>query len=101
MIYTFDAKGCLFYPIMKSFFGLDDNDVYKSIQEGYKLLQKQLSIKTVSYDSLKGALIPNQDIERFETCFVIDSTQIECADYGNYVFQKMIPLLDKELPSSF
>ena len=96
MIYTFDAKGCLFYLIMKSFFGLDDNDVYKSIQEGYKLLQKQLSIKKVSYDSLKGALIPNQDKERFETCFVIDSTQIECVDYGNYVFEKMIPLLDKE-----
>ncbi len=49
MIYTFDAKGCLFYPIMKSFFGLDDNDVYKSIQERYELLQKQLSIKKVSY----------------------------------------------------
>lgn len=96
MIYTFDAKGFLLYPVMKSYFGLSDNDVYKSIREGFGLLLKQLNIKKVSYDSLKGALIPNQDKDRFETCFVIDSTQIEYNDYGNYVFEKLIPLLDKE-----
>ena len=33
MIYTFDAKGCLFYPIMKAFFRLDDNDVYQSMKD--------------------------------------------------------------------
>lgn len=96
MIYTFDAKGFLLYPVMKSYFGLNDNEVYKSIQEGFELLLKQLNIKRVSYERLKGALIPNQDKDRFETCFVIDSTQIECNDYGNYVFEKLIPLLDKE-----
>lgn len=96
MIYTFDAKGCLLYPVMKSCLKLSDNDVYSSIQEGFALLQKQLSIKKVSYDSLKGALIPNQDKDRFETCFMIDTAQIECADYGHYVFERLIPLLDKE-----
>lgn len=48
MIYTFDAKEFLLYPVMKSYFELSDNDVYKSIQEGYELLLKQLNTKKVS-----------------------------------------------------
>ena len=61
MIYTFNAKEFLLYPVMKSYFELSDNDVYKAIWEGFELLLKQLNRKKVSYDSLKSALIPNQD----------------------------------------
>ena len=96
MIYTFDAKDFLLYPVMKSCFGLSDDDVYEAIQEGFQRLLKQLDMKKISYKSLKRALIPNQQKGRFETCFVIDSAQIDCDDYGNYVFEKLIPLLDKE-----
>lgn len=96
MIFTFDAKGFLLYPVMKSYFELSDDDVYESIQEGFNLLLERLKMKKISYDSLKRALVPNQDKDRFETCFVIDSAQIDCCDYGNYVFEKLIPLLDKE-----
>lgn len=96
MIYTFDAKGFLLYPLMKSVLKLSDDSVYKSIQDGFQILLKQLDRKGISYNALKGALIPNQDKDRFETCFVIDSAQIDCADYRNYVFEKLIPLLDKE-----
>lgn len=81
---------------MKSYFELSDDDVYKTIQDGFKLLLDQLAIKKISYDSLKRALVPNQDKDRFETCFVIDSAQIDRCDYGYYVFEKLIPLLDKE-----
>lgn len=96
MIYTFDAKGFLLYPVMKSAFGLSDVDVYKAIQDGFEVLQKQLKSKKISYDLLKGALIPNQDKDKFETCFVFDSAQIDSADYGYYVLEKFLPLLDKE-----
>lgn len=41
-------------------------------------------------------MIPNQDKDKFETCFVIDSSQINSSDYGYYIFEKLIPLLDKE-----
>lgn len=91
MIYTFNAKGCILYPVMKSYFELSDDDVYKTIQDGFKLLLDQLAIKKISYDSLKRALVPNQDKDRFETCFVIDSAQIDRCDYGYYVFEKLIP----------
>lgn len=96
MIYTFDAKGFILYPVMKSYFDMSDDEVYRVIREGFEILSKQLDMKKISYNSLKGALIPNQDKDRFETCFVIDTLQIDCADYGNYVFEKLIPLLDKE-----
>ena len=81
---------------MKSCFALNENDVYKTIQDGFVMLQKQLALKGISYDSLKGALIPNQDKDKYEACFVIDSTQIASSDYGYHVFEKLIPLLDKE-----
>lgn len=96
MIYTFDAKGFLLYPIMKSVFELSDDNVYATIQDGFATLQKQLTMKNLSYDGLKGALIPNQDKDKFETCFVFDSVQIDSDDYGYHVFEKLIPLLDKE-----
>lgn len=96
MIYSFDAKGFLLYPVMKSAFGLSNEDVYKAIQDGFEVLQKQLALKKIPYDLLKGALIPNQDKDKFETCFVFDSAQIDSADYGYYVFEKLLPLLDKE-----
>ena len=96
MIYTFDAKGFLLYPVMKSAFEFSDEDVYKAIQDGFEVLQKQLKLKKIPYGPLKGALIPNQDKDRFETCFVFDSEQIDSADYGYYVFEKLLPLLDKD-----
>lgn len=96
MIYTFDTKGFLFYPIMKANFHLSDENVYKTIQDGFDILQKQLTLKNIAYDTLKGALIPNQSKDKFETCFIIDSSQMGSSDYGDYVFEKFIPLLDKQ-----
>lgn len=60
-IYTFNAAGFLLYPVAKAYFSLDDKDVYKMIEDGFSILQKQLSLKGISYNELKGALIPNQD----------------------------------------
>ena len=96
MIYTFDAKGFILYPVMKSALELSDQDVYKAIQDGFEVLQKQLKLKRISYDQLRGALVPNQEKDRFETCFVFDSEQINSADYGYCVFEKLLPLLDKD-----
>ena len=65
-IYTFNAAGFLLYPVAKAYFSLDDKDVYKMIEDGFSILQKQLSLKGISYNELKGALIPNQDKKRAE-----------------------------------
>ena len=94
MIYTFNARGFLLYPVMKSAFGLNDEAVYNTIREGFELLQKRLILKNFSYDSLKGALVPNQDKDKFETCFVFDSEQMDSATCDSFVFEKLLPLLD-------
>lgn len=81
---------------MKSVFELSDESVYDTIQNGFETLQAQLSKKNISYEDLKGALIPNQDKDKFETCFIFDAGQIDCADYGYYVFKKLIPFMDRK-----
>lgn len=53
--FEFFSKDFLLYPVMKSYFDLSENDVYKAIQDGFEMLQKQLAMKSISYDALKGA----------------------------------------------
>lgn len=96
MIYTFDTRSFFLYPAIKYAFELGDQDVYQAIQDGLKVLKNQLAVKEISYEALKGALIPNQDKDRFETCFIFDCSQIDSADYGHCVFEKLIPYLDKK-----
>lgn len=95
-IYTFNTSDSVRYSVMKSGFNLSDKEVYHVISDAFELLQKQLSIKKIQYEKLKGALIPNQDKDKFETCLIIDSSQIKNDNYGQYVFEKLLPLLDKE-----
>lgn len=95
-IYTFNAKDFLLFPVMKKVFSLSEEEVYNTIFDEFEVLKKRLDLKKISYEKLKGALIPNQEKDRFETCLIIDSDQIESNDYGYYVFERLIPLLDKE-----
>lgn len=96
MIYTFNARGFRLYPVMKTCLELSDENVYRVIQGGFQILQERLALKGISYDNLKGALIPNQDKDKFETCLIIDSNKIESSDYGYYVFERFIPYLDQQ-----
>lgn len=70
MICAFNARGFLTDPAMKSAFGLKDKADDKTIQ-------KQLILKKISYGSLNGALVPDQDKDKFETCFVFNSEQMD------------------------
>lgn len=81
---------------MKETFDLSDNEVYEEIMFDADKMKNRLKNKKISYDSLKLALIPNQDKDRYEICFVFDSTLIDSCDYGNFIFSMLITLLDKE-----
>jgi len=94
MIYTFNAKDNVMYPVIKSSFGLSDEAVYKTIQYELSVLHKRLSCKKVAYEKLKGALVPNQEADMYETCLVIDWTLIDDCNYGWTVFNVLLPLLD-------
>lgn len=96
MIYSFNAKDNVMYPVMKNSFGLSDEAVHKTIQDEFSVLQKRLSCKKLAYEKLKGALVPNQDVDKYETCLVVDWTLIDDCGYGRVVFNKLLPLLDKK-----
>lgn len=96
MIYTFNAQDFLLYPVMKSSLELSDLDVYKTILQEFSKLEHRLQQKNISYSSLKRALVPNQDVDKFETCFVFDSSQMDVCMYGYAIFDILLPLLDKD-----
>lgn len=96
MIFTLNAKDNIIFPIMKSTFKLSEVAMYRNIEMMYEELLARLRKKGVAYESLKGALIPNQDKDKFETCFVFDSFKIKDNYYGRQIFSKLIPLMDKK-----
>ncbi len=100
MIYTFNAKDYLLYPIIKEHFELSDDEVYNEIMIGYEILLERLSKKGIDYTFLKGALIPNQDKDKYETCLIIDTSLMDTMFHGYDVFKKIIPLLDKRCTCS-
>ena len=56
-IYTINADDYLMYYVAKSCFKLRDDEVYNSILADFELLQKRLSLKSIPYEKLKGALV--------------------------------------------
>lgn len=95
MIHIFNAKDNVMYLVIKSSLGLSDEEVYKIIQNEFSVLQKRLLCKKVHYERLKGALVPNQEADMYETCLVVDWTKINDNNYGWTVFNALLPLLDK------
>lgn len=93
-IYTFDNSGYIGYSLIKKISNMSDEDIYDTISEDFDLLLRRLEMKEISYDDLKGALIPNQNKDMYETCLVIDRTKVSSSGYGRYVFGEIIPLMD-------
>lgn len=96
VIYRFNTSNDCLFPVMKKCFGLSDMDIYYTIESEFDVFRRRLSYKKISYEKLKLALIPNQDKDRKEICFVFDSDKIESDGYARYIFDVLIPLLDKE-----
>lgn len=96
MIYAFNAKDNVMYSVMKNYFKLSDKEVFETIQGEFDVLKKRLLCKKIPYDKLKGALVPNQNADMYETCLVIDWSLIDDCCYGNVVFNALLPLLDKD-----
>lgn len=96
IIYTFNNQSNIFFYIMKNYFKINEENFYDTINLGFDSLQEQLKLKNIDYTDLKGALIPNQDKNKDEICFIFDSSKIDAFDYGYYIFNKLIPILDKE-----
>lgn len=94
LIYTFDNRDFVAYSVMKDCFNMSDEDVFDTIADELELLKRRLEMKKIRYTDLKGALIPNQEKNMYEICFVFDRLQMPSGGYGRYVFEHIIPLMD-------
>lgn len=96
MIYTFNNEGQVLYSLTKDYFEMTDVQVYELIQQEFEKMQCRLKQKGIEYEVLKKALIPNTKNSRHELCLFFDRTLIKDSCYGKYIFEKLLPLLDKK-----
>ncbi len=95
-IYTFNNSGYIGNSVIKDYLHISDDAMYQMIWKEVNVLHRRLKMKNIAYQELKGALVPNQDKDKYETCFVIDTEQVPSSSYGFYIFEHLIPLLDKK-----
>lgn len=96
MIYTINTRSSILYPLIKSYFKLSETKIYNILNQEFEAMKKHLKNKGINYEDLKRALIPNQDKDNNEVCFVFDSTLIENSMYGYEIFNKIIQLQDQQ-----
>ncbi len=99
-VFIFNARDYKRFFVMKEYFNLSDDCIYNTINEEFSALKHTLQSKGIAYAGLKGALLPCQEANKMEICFVFDTEQIESNSYGNFVFSKLLPLLDKHIVCS-
>ncbi len=92
-IYTLNARGNVMLEVMQSYFNLDSITLYNEINGIHQELKEILKRKKINYSDLKTCLVPS--IKKKEMLLVFDSLQIESMWYGNEVFEKILPLFEK------
>lgn len=95
MIFSINTDGYKLYSVAKHTLKMSEKDVYNMINNDFTEMVDLLMKKGIRYDTLKRALIPNQDKNNSEICLVFDSSLINSSLYGYAVFAELIPLLDK------
>lgn len=95
LIYTLNTRDNFSIELMKSYFNLDNKEVFVSLNTEFDLCIKRLKMKDINYYDLKKALIPNQDKDKKEICLVFDREQMG-SWYGREVFTYLLPLFNKE-----
>lgn len=92
-IHTLNARGNVMLEVMRDYFKLTPQHMQREIQGMRRTLEGTLSKKGISYSDLRSALVP--DRKRREIALVFDTTAIESSWYGLDVFERIIPLLEK------
>lgn len=80
--------------VIQEYFEISPERMFYEIQSLRYAVEEALSLKGISYDALKSALVP--DRQRREIALVFDSMAIEDSWYGNDVFKRVIPLFDRK-----
>lgn len=93
-IHTLNARGNIMLEVTRDYFKLTPAHIQREIQGMRQMLEQALAMKGIAYADLRSALVP--DRKRREIALVFDTTSIESSWYGWDVFERIIPLLDKD-----
>jgi hypothetical protein len=92
-IHTLDARGNSFLEVIRDHYGVKPHAMLAEIQRMRSDLVEALATKRVSYDQLRTALVP--DRQKVEVALVFDTSKISEGWYGNAIFKRFLPLMDK------
>ena len=93
-IFTIEARSNILLELMQSYFGLNHRQMFNQIKGLFQHLLDVLNSKQIDYYKLKSVLVPNAD--KNEVGFIFDRTKIESPWYGFDIFEKIIPLFNKQ-----
>lgn len=97
-IYTLDARSNVMLEVTQTYFELDSKTIYQEINQIFVHFIKLLKSKKISYQDLKSCLTPS--IKKNEIVLVFDRMKIDNSWYGNCVFEKIIPIFEKDTSHS-
>lgn len=90
-IFTLDGRDNVLLEIISQ--DVDRTSIYKFINKTFDEMVSVLKQKGIEYAELKNALVPHHN--KREIAFVFNRENIDSGWYGNDVFVRIIPLLDK------
>lgn len=97
MIYTLNARDNILLKLIGNLVK-SNKEIYDTISYSLEEMKIILVNKDISYDDLKNTLIPRND--RLEMLVFFNTQYIQRADYGYYLFDRIIPRLNNELSCS-
>ncbi|MGP4727781.1 hypothetical protein ACSV5S_24250 [Agrobacterium deltaense] len=92
-IHTLNARGHIMLEVTRDYFKVSPAAMFREIQRLRHEAETVLASKRIRYADLKTALVP--DRQRREMALVFDRDAISNNWYGLAVFQKLIPLFDR------
>ena len=97
-IYTLDARNNVLLEVVSNMFNLSNESMEYEINLLFHDFLDVLCSKGIRYKDLRTCLVPS--LKKKEIILVFDSSQILSSWYGNAVFEKVLPLLNKKTSHS-
>lgn len=95
-IFTLNCRDNVLYDVVRNIFDLSEAKTNEFIHHEYQTMRERLKKKGIEYETLKRALVPCQEKKKTEVCLVFDSVATGSDFYGLFIFDLLIPLLDKK-----
>lgn len=92
-LHTLNARDNVMLAVMRDYFQIPPEKMFHVIQSLRHEVEEALAPKSIKYDNLKTALVP--DRKRKEIALVFDTLVINDSWYGLAVFDRLIPLFTK------